>query len=250
LLDLDGTIYLGDRIIPGALEFLRYLQDREIQYRFFTNNSSRSSHEYLAKLTGMGLPVDSEQILTSGQAAVRYLRRIGGSPTVYLVGTPSLHDEFRQESIAISDSNPDYVVLAFDTTLTYEKLVLACRFIEKGVPYIATHPDRVCPAEDGNLPDCGALTALIETATGVKPEAVTGKPDPIMVELALEGFSGEKDEVALVGDRLYTDIQMAANAGIHSILVLTGETQPADTYSPAPDWVAPSVREILAAFSA
>jgi len=224
LLDMDGTSYLGSTPIPGLSEFLNLLRARSISFLFFTNNSSKSSADYRRKLAKMGIQVEKEHIITSGQATAAYLKRQGDCRGVYLIGTESLRREFEAEGIPLEEENPDYVVLGFDTSLTYEKIRKGCDFIRGGARFIATHPDILCPSEEGPLPDCGAMTRMFVAATGVEP-LVIGKPHKEMVEMALATAGGTPETTAIVGDRLYTDIRMGKEAGITTILVLSGETR-------------------------
>ena len=229
MLDMDGTFYLGHRLLPGALRFMQYLADTGREAVFVTNNSSKSASYYADKLTKLGWNARPDDVLTSGQATAYYLRALKTDPVkVFLLGTPTLAAEMTALGVVLTDQNPDYVVLGFDMTLTYDKLVQACRFLRAGVPFIATHPDINCPTEDGYIPDCGAMTALISASTGVMPKVI-GKPNKEMIEaLLLKKPAVPNSQLAMVGDRLYTDIATGNNAGIASILVLSGETQLAD----------------------
>ena len=227
LLDLDGTIYLGRNVIPGAVEFVQFLHDTERPHLFFTNNSSKSAREYADKLTAMGIPSTPENILSSGEATIRYLLSTTLHRRVYAIGTPSFEAELRAAGIELADSDPEAVVLAFDNTLTYAKLERACLLLRTGLPYYATNPDKVCPTEYGYIPDCGSIAALLREATGRSPEFI-GKPNTAMVQIAMQKIGAAPETTAMVGDRLYTDMQMAYNAGIASILVLSGETKRVD----------------------
>lgn len=227
LLDMDGTIYLGDQLIDGALEFLKMLEDTNRKFLFLTNNSSRSKSDYKEKLMKLGCDVDEETIFTSGEATTIYLNKRKKGAKVFLLGTPSLEEEFERNGFQLvkdRSEKPDFVVLGFDTTLTYEKVWIACDFIRDGVEYIATHPDFNCPLEGGNyMPDVGAMIMMIEGSTGKLPK-VMGKPNKYIVEAILEKYNLTKDDMAMVGDRLYTDVKTGIKAGITSVLVLSGET--------------------------
>jgi HAD superfamily hydrolase (TIGR01457 family) len=227
LLDMDGTVYLGSRLLPGSLDFLRYLGETGRDHLFLTNNSSRNAAHYAEKLTKLGWPAKPEEILTSGEATALYLGGLTPCARIYLLGTPDLETEFATYGFVLTDKNPDYVVLGFDMTLTYAKLVRACDLIRAGVPFIATHPDINCPTETGYIPDCGAMTALITASTGVKPKVI-GKPNREIIDAMFRKKPVRRDQVAMVGDRLYTDIVMGHNAGVTSVLVLSGEAQEAD----------------------
>lgn len=239
LLDMDGTFYLGERLLPGALDFMNYIKASGRDYLFLTNNSSRSAVFYADKLTKMGWPAAPADILTSGEAAAACLARERPGARVFLLGTPDLADEFAVHRLILTADRPDYVVLGFDKTLTYDKLATACRLITEGVPYIATHPDFVCPTEDGYIPDCGAIIELIAAATGGTRPHVIGKPHRAIIGAAFAKKPYRPHQMAIVGDRLYTDIATGKNAGIASILVLSGETKAADLAdaSVAPDYV-------------
>jgi len=252
LLDMDGTVYLGTRLLPGAKGFFRLLARRGIPYLFFTNNSSRDRFLYRDKLVGMGLDVAPDQIITSGEATALYLTARTAYRRLYVLGTPSLEEEFRHAGLVLADEDVDAVVLGFDTTLTYAKLERACHLLRGGAAFIATHPDRVCPTERGPVPDCGSMIALLRKATGVRP-VVIGKPNRRMVAMALRklGPGYRPRDVAIVGDRLYTDMRMGRRAGLTSILVLSGETKREElaTTRDVPDYVFSSLRELAEALT-
>lgn len=230
LLDLDGTMYLGKKLIPGAKSFIKHLRERGIHYVFLTNNSSRSASDYLRKLTDLGVPATVDNIFTSGQATGMYLsgkkRNSSGNSRVYVVGTSSLAQELASYGLDVTDGKGvvDYVVVGFDTELTYNKIRIACELIDRGVRYIATNPDFVCPiGERRNLPDCGSICFMIEQATGKKPYII-GKPRSGIVDCICNKFQMTHNKVAIIGDRLYTDIRMGRNAGVFTICVLSGES--------------------------
>ncbi len=245
LLDMDGTITLGDQLLPGAEDFIQLLSRREIQYFFLTNNSSRSRNDYTAKLRILGLEVPAERILTSGEAAASRLASRDKSARIYLVGTPSLQREFLDYGFELSDENPDIVVLGFDTTLTYDKLSRLCSLVREGTPYIATHPDINCPTAEGPIPDIGATIAFVEASTGRAPDEIIGKPFQPMMEVILARTGLAPSQICMVGDRLYTDIAMGQH-GLRTVLVLSGETQPGDLVeSPyKPDLVIKGIGEL------
>ena len=224
VLDMDGTFYLGNQILPGAADFLKAVEKAGKQYLFFTNNSSRSPRDYMAKLEKMGCPITRDQIMTSGDVTIRYLQTHYPDKTVYLVGTPPLVESFQEAGIHPVNEKPDIVVIGFDTTLTYEKLSNACTFIREGALFLATHLDINCPTETGFAPDIGAIIAFIEASTGRRPDIILGKPYRGIVEEALQVTGFAKENLAMVGDRLYTDIATGVNFGMTSILVLSGET--------------------------
>jgi len=231
LLDMDGTFYLGDKLINGSMAFLDVLKKQQKDFIFLTNNSSKNKYAYQQKLKGLGCQVEAEKVFTSGEATTLYLKSIKENAKVFLLGTPLLKDEFVKAGFTIVNSReetPDFVVLGFDTTLTYEKLWIACDLIRDNIPYIATHPDYNCPLEDGKfMPDIGAMIDFIAASTGKRPHIV-GKPNKTIIEAICLKYGYKKEEVAMVGDRLYTDIKTGVNAGVASILVLTGETSMED----------------------
>ena len=235
LLDMDGTFYLGNRLLPGAAEFIQYLEDTHIQYLFLTNNSSNSRSRYAEKIRRLGVPVNDQSILTSGEATAIYLKQQKPNPRIYLVGTPPLEEEFSTRGFVFDDQTPDYAVLGFDTTLTYAKLWRLCDLVRAGVPYIATHPDINCPTEDGYMPDIGAMMALVESSTGKKPDLIIGKPYTYIVDAVVARTGLPVSQLAMVGDRLYTDIALG-KSGVSTVLVLSGETKaedvPASQYKP------------------
>ena len=245
ILDMDGTFYLGNKLFDGSLEFIRRLEERGMSYLFFTNNSSRTSQFYKRKLAGMGCLVDTSSIVTSGDVTIKYLKENYPIATVYLVGTSQLEESFRKAGIKLTGGKPDIVVISFDTTLTYEKITKACTYIRNGSLFLATHPDLNCPTEDGFIPDCGSTCALITASTGISPKYL-GKPYPETIDMIrlITGVSNE--DMAFVGDRLYTDIAIGVNNGITGILVLTGETSIEDLNSSdvRPDFIFGSLGEL------
>lgn len=245
LLDMDGTVYLGSEILPGALDFLRYIKQTGRDLLFLTNNSSRSARYYAQKLTKMGWPTTPDGILTSGMATAAYISALKPQARVYLVGTPDLAEEFSRWNLVLTNHAPDYVVLGFDTTLTYEKLQMACQLISEGVPYLATHPDINCPTETGYIPDCGSMIALIRESTGKTPKVI-GKPNREMIEAVFSRKPYAPEKLAMVGDRLYTDIATAKHAGITGILVLSGEAKREDVVNSSvqPDFIFSDLGEL------
>ena len=222
VLDMDGTVYLGDRLFEETLPFLQRIRESGADYLFFTNNASRSKTTYVDRLRGMGIPVEPEQILTSGETTIRFLKTYRPGKPVYLVGTPDLEKAFERAGICLSDE-ADIVVISFDTTLTYEKVNTACRLIRQGAAFLSTHPDFNCPVEGGFIPDSGAICAMVTASTGKKPRYF-GKPSED-VWTCIEDHTGRsREDMVVVGDRLYTDIALGANCGVDSVLVLSGET--------------------------
>ncbi len=225
LLDMDGTFYLGDRLLEGALRFIDLLRQQGKAFLFLTNNSSKHRRQYAEKISRLGLPVGEEAVLTSGEATALYLRESHPAARIFLAGTPSLEEEFRQYGFQLVQSDPDLVVLGFDTTLTYLKLWTLCDLVRAGLPYIATHPDFNCPTENGYMPDVGAMIAFINASTGRLPDLVVGKPNRLIVEAAAVKMKLKVEQLAMIGDRLYTDIALGESSGITTILVLSGEAR-------------------------
>jgi len=250
LLDMDGTIYLGDKLLPGALDFLDLLGQKGIQYYFLTNNSSKSKTQYVEKLTGLGIESSEEMIFTSGEATAIYIKKQKPGAKLYVVGTPPLENEMRTHGFQLVQNEPDYAVLGFDTTLTYDKLWKLCDFVRAGLPYIATHPDFNCPTETGFMPDIGAMIAFVEASTGHLPDQVVGKPNNPIVEAIVEKTGFPVQQLGMIGDRLYTDIALGA-AGLTTILVLSGETNVADLAQSefTPDYVMQDLAELVQVYS-
>ena len=223
MLDMDGTFYLGANLLDGSLDFLEKLRETGRTNLFLTNNSSKSAEVYRQKLARMGVAERYRNVLTSGQAAGSWCLREMPGKKAFLLGNDMLRAELEQMGVAIDNAHPDYVLIAYDTTLDYAKMTAVCDFVRAGLPYIATHPDFNCPTETGFAPDIGAIIAFIEASTGRRPDLIIGKPYGGIVEEALKATGLQKDELAMVGDRLYTDIATGRNFGILSILVLTGE---------------------------
>jgi HAD superfamily hydrolase (TIGR01457 family) len=228
LLDMDGTFYLSDRLLEGALRFIDLLREQKKEFLFLTNNSSKHRRQYAEKISRLGLPIPEELVLTSGEATALHLKRQHPRARLFVVGTPSLEEEFRQHGFQLTEQEPDFLVLGFDTTLTYQKLWALCDFVRAGVPYIATHPDFNCPTETGWMPDVGAMIAFVKAATGKEPDLVVGKPNRLIVEAASAKMNLQVSQLAMIGDRLYTDIALGQSSGIVTILVLSGETKVED----------------------
>ena len=226
LLDMDGTFYLGDRLLPGSLDFLDALHRTGRTARFLTNNSSKSAKVYRDKLTRMNVPEEYRDVITSGHAAAHYCLKAFPGKSAWVLGNDMLKEELTTMGLRISEDNPDYVLIAYDTTLDYAKMTKVCDLVRAGLPYIATHPDFNCPTETGFAPDIGAIIAFIEASTGRRPDLIVGKPYGGIVDAALKRTGLEKSQLAMVGDRLYTDIRTGLEHGILSILVMTGETTP------------------------
>ncbi|MBR6684604.1 MAG: HAD-IIA family hydrolase [Firmicutes bacterium] len=222
ILDMDGTVYLGNQLFPETLPFLQRIRESGASYLFFTNNASRAKDTYVTRLNGMGIPAGPENILTSAETTIAFLKQHRPGKSVYVVGTPDLIRSFEDAGICVEEDAP-IVVASFDTTLTYDKLEKACRYIREGAEFISTHPDFNCPVEGGFIPDSGAICALITASTGKLPRYF-GKPYEDTLQI-IEEFSGvTREDMVVVGDRLYTDIALGAKHGVASVLVLSGET--------------------------
>lgn len=250
LLDMDGTIYLGDQLIDGADIFLDKIKSSGKRYIFLTNNSSKNKSTYVEKLKRLGIKASQNEVFTSGEATTIYLKKIKKGAKIFLLGTKALEEEFEDAGFKLikeKDKDVDFVVLGFDTTLTYEKLWIACDYIASGVKYVATHPDFVCPLEGGKyMPDAGSMIAFIKATTGKEP-IVVGKPNRHIVDAILEKYSLKKEELVIIGDRLYTDIRTGIDNGIDTILVMSGETDKhlLETTEYVPNYVVDSVKDLI-----
>lgn len=257
-LDMDGTIYKGGTLFPCTLPFLAQMRDLGIGCTFLTNNPSKSTADYLAHLGKMGLPATADQLYTSTQATLDHLR--GRTPRVrrlFALGTPSMLSQFRDAGYVLTADDagdePDAVVVGFDLTLTYARACRAAWWIRQGKPFIATNPDWVCPTDQPTvLVDCGSICAMLEKAAGRPPDVVLGKPDPTMLSGILKRHGLQPHQIAMVGDRIYTDILMAHRAHAFGVLVLTGEATAADAEraSQPPHLVVPSLAELGARLAA
>ena len=228
LLDMDGTFYLGDKLLDGSLEFLDAVQKTGRTALFLTNNSSKSAAYYVEKLKRMGVKLPFLQVATSAHAAAHYALEHYKNKKAFLLGNEVLKKELETMGIIIDNENPDYVLIAYDTTLDYEKMTQVCDHVRAGLPYLATHPDFNCPTETGFAPDIGAIIAFIEASTGRRPDIILGKPYKGIVEETMRITGLAPDELAMVGDRLYTDIATGVNFGMTAVLVLTGEATEED----------------------
>jgi len=229
-LDLDGTMYMGSNLIEGAHDFLERCKQHGVATFFLSNNSSRSVDQYRAKLEGFGIEATESQILLSTHDLIAWLQQKNITET-WAVATKGMCAMLEAVGITTRSINPQYVVVGYDTELTYEKISTASIHLHAGVPLVASHPDMVCPSPQGGLPDTGSYLVMFEATTGVKPTHVSGKPNPGMILHKIEALGLEPHQCAMVGDRLYTDIAMANRSGVHSVLVLTGEATMEDVAS-------------------
>ena len=256
LMDMDGTIYLDDKLLPGAAEFIERVRERG-RAVFLTNNSSRGIDQYLKKMARLGIPATAEDFLTSVDATIYYLEnRFGpeaGGKNMYVMGTESFKKQLRDAGFKVEDTltntaRIDMVLLGFDRELTYQKLEDVSRLLNENpdMPYFAANPDWVCPAEFGYVPDCGSMAQMIEHATGRLP-IFMGKPEPLMAELAMRRFGYAKNETLIMGDRIYTDIACGKNAGVDTAFLLSGEGTLEDIvkYGIEPTYIFKSIKEIL-----
>ena len=224
LLDMDGTIYLDNDLFDGTLDFLEYVKKSGGRYMFLTNNSSKSVDKYIEKLASLGIASEPKDFFTSTNATVLDLKKYNYKK-IYAFGTSSFKEQLKEGGLPITDKPEDDVdclCMGFDTELTFQKLEYACILLNRGVDYIATNPDWVCPTWYGSVPDCGSVSQILCNATGRMPRFI-GKPEPAMALLAIEKAGYTKDDAVLIGDRLYTDIACGVNAGISTIFVLSGE---------------------------
>ena len=249
LFDMDGTLYLGDRLFDFTIELLQQIRRTGGKYLFMTNNSSKSVADYIKKLEKLGISSTREDFITSSQATAYYLHKHHEGQRLYVCGTESLKEELRWEGFTVTEKieETDCIVMGFDTELTFRKLHdVSYLLLTRELPYIATNPDLVCPTEFGSVPDCGSVCGMIFNATGKRP-VVIGKPSPLMPQLAMDRLGYSKEETCVIGDRIYTDVKSGLNAGITGILVMSGETTP-EILAESPDkphLVLESAKEIL-----
>lgn len=251
LFDMDGTIYIGDKIFDGAKEYLEKIKNMGAKFCFITNNSSKSVSDYVKKLSNMGIEVCEDNFFTSAQAMLLFLEKNFYNQLVYVQGTKSFVDGLKKGGINVTeqfDENAKAIVVGFDSELTGEKLYTTSKMLTllKNVPYFATNPDWCCPVEFGYIPDCGSMCFGLEKATGRKP-VYLGKPESLMINIAMEKFGCEKEDTVVFGDRIYTDITAGLNAGVDTVLVLSGEAT-LDDYSAClekPTYVFNSIKDLL-----
>lgn len=226
--DMDGTLYVSERLIPGAPEFIDLLRKRGYPFLFLTNNSSARAVSFRDRLRRLGIQAETSEIMTSGEATAHHLLAETPHRRVHLLGTPALREEFMEKGLTLADEGEaDAVVLGFDKTLTYERLKRACLLVAEGAPYFATHPDFTCITDEGLIPDTGSFIEAIKSVTGRVPHII-GKPQPEIVAAALAKLGTQAEETAMVGDQLDTDMTMANRSGLYGVLVFTGETSKRD----------------------
>ena len=247
MLDMDGTFYLGNRILEGSLDFLDAVEATGRTVLFLTNNSSKSADYYVEKLKRMNVRAPFLNILTSGQATARYCLANFPSKKCFLLGNHILRAEFDKMGVPVDNEHPDYVVIAYDTELDYEKMTAVCDFVRAGLPYIATHPDYNCPTETGFIPDAGAIHAFIRASAGREPDHIIGKPNRDIMDYLVAREGVDKARTAMVGDRLYTDVAAGVNNGYTGILVQSGEATMEDVKvsDVEPDLIFDSVKDMI-----
>lgn len=249
LFDMDGTVYLGNRLFDGTTELLGKITADGGKYVFITNNSSKGIEDYVKKVTAMGIKADESNFYTSVDAAIMLLKERFGKGLIYAQGTKSFIKNLKSGGLNVTekyDEKSECVIVGFDTELTLEKLSATCRTLLKDIPYYATNPDWVCPTEFGYVPDCGSMCFGIEKATGKTPVFI-GKPNPVMIEEVIKKFGAEKSDAVVIGDRIYTDVASGVNAGVDTVLVLSGETtaEVCNESKIKPSLVLSGVKEIL-----
>ena len=250
LFDMDGTLYLGDRLYDFTKELLATIKKNGGKYMFMTNNSSKSVADYIKKLDKLGIKSNYDDFITSSQATAYYLKKYHNGAALYVCGTESLKEELRANGFKTTENldETDLIVMGFDTELTFKKLhdVSKLLLTRPNIPYIATNPDYVCPTEFGSVPDCGSVCDMLYNVSGRRPIFI-GKPEPLMPILAMDKTGYSKEETAVIGDRIYTDIKSGINAGVTTVLVLSGETtrEILDASPEKPDYVMESANEIL-----
>ena len=249
LLDLDGTVYLGERLLPGAQAVLAALRAAGRRVCFLSNKPIQSRADYAAKLTRLGIPAAVEEVINSSYVLARHLAQEAPGARCFVIGEPPLVEELRAAGRApVDDARVDYVVVAFDRTFDYRKLDVALQAVKRhGARLVGTNPDRTCPVEGGEVPDAGGMIGAVEGVTGQRVDPVVGKPSPITLRVALAHLGLPPSDCAIVGDRLETDIAMGRAAGLPTILVLTGVTRPGDPEIARwrPDHVVSSLGELL-----
>lgn len=250
LFDMDGTLYIGNRLFPFTAELLDTIKKAGKRYLFITNNSSKSVNAYVEKLGRLGIKATAGDFLTSSQATAWYLKKHYPNSRLYVCGTASLKAELEENGFTVTENTEkaECIVVGFDTELTFKKLEDVSRMLcTRDIPYIATNPDYVCPTEYGSVPDCGSVCDMLYNAAGKRPYVI-GKPSPLMIQLAMEKEHCTPEETAVIGDRIYTDIKSGLNAGALSVLVMSGETTPEILEGSAdkPDVVLETAKEIIA----
>ena len=248
LFDLDGTVYRGDQLLPGAAAAIAALRDDGRRVGFLTNKPLQTRADYAAKLTRLGIATAADDVITSSLVLARHLAKLDPGAPLFVIGEPPLLAELQRHGFEVrADARVRWVVVAFDRTFDYAKLDTALQASRAGARLIATNPDRTCPTEHGEIPDCAGMTAAVEAVTGRTVEAIVGKPSPLMLEVALASLGLTASDCVIVGDRIETDIVMGKRLGVATVLVLTGVTRAGDPRIAEidPDLVLPSLRELM-----
>jgi HAD superfamily hydrolase (TIGR01457 family) len=248
IFDLDGTVYRGDSLIPGADRVIRLLREKGKKVVFLSNKPIQTREDYAAKLTQLGIPTQSEEVINSTFVMTNYLKKIAPQARLFVVGEPPFIGELKRAGFKITDEPKEieYVVVAFDRTFDYQKLNVAFQAIKLGAHFVATNPDRTCPVEGGEIPDCAGMIAAIEAVTGKKVEIIVGKPSPLIIQTALEVMALKPEDCILIGDRLETDIKMGRESGMATGIVLTGVTDEKTLKESSihPDFIFQSIADI------
>ena len=248
LFDLDGTVYRGEQLVPGAAETIAALRADGRRVVFLSNKPIQTREDYARKLTRLGIPTSTDEVINSSLVLARHLATLDRGAPVFVIGEPPLERELSEHGFEVRhDADVRWVVIAFDRTFDYDKLNIALQAVKRGARLIATNPDRTCPTEDGEIPDCAGMTAAVEAVTERRVEAVVGKPSPIILQVALATLGVDASDAVVVGDRIETDIVMGARAGLATVLVLTGITRADDPRiaETAPTLVLPSLRDLM-----
>ena len=248
LFDLDGTIYVGERLVAGATEVVAALRAEGRPLAFLTNKPLQTRDDYAAKLRRLGIPATADDVINSSLVLARHLRALDPGAPVFVIGEPPMLAEMAAHGFEVrDDERVRWVVIAFDRTFTYAKLNTALQAVLGGARLIATNPDRTCPVEGGQIPDCAGMIAAVEAVTDTKVETIVGKPSPIILEVALAALGCSAGESVIVGDRIETDMMMGKRRGLATILVLSGVTRPGDPRIAvlAPDHVIRSIEELI-----
>lgn len=251
LFDLDGTIYRSDQLIPGAGGVIRLLREKGKKVVFLSNKPIQTREDYASKLTRLGIPTQPEDVINSTFVMINYLKKVAPGARLFAVGEPPFIEELGRAGFQITrePKEIDYVVVAFDRTFDYQKLNIAFQAIKLGAHFVATNPDRTCPVEGGEIPDCAGMIAAVEAVTEKKVEIIVGKPSPIMIQAALDVLRLQPADCILIGDRIETDIKMGKDSGIATGIVLTGVTDEkmleAIKHTPGqPDFVFQSIADV------
>lgn len=253
LVDLDGTVYLGDELIPGSDTAIQTLRDRGVSVLFLSNNATKRREDYVGKLTELGISTAIEEVINSASITAAYLSKHHPSDPIFIVGEDPLRDELRKAGLSLTDDPSAATVLlaSMDRQFDYETLTASLRAMDTATEFLATNPDRTCPTDRGEIPDCGAITGAIEGATGQQLDRVLGKPSPTTADAATDALGVDPARCLMIGDRLGTDILMGNRAGMTTVLVLSGVTDPemVERSDVQPDHVIGSLTDIQTVLS-